>query len=120
MDFHGRFFFWGLVVTPLSCSLVGQTLLIHIRDQQSKTGQALQTDQITERYYCNFGLNPDYQAMLHQHGFQVVGIDTGGEARILELADHPFYVATLFVPQTSSTAEHPHPLVSGFLRSIQQ
>lgn len=108
-----------LVVTPLSCSLVGQTLQIDISDRHSKTGQSLQTDQITEHYYCNFGLNPDYQAMLHQHGFQVVGIDSGGEARILELADHPFFVATFFVPQTSSTAAHPHPLISGFLQSIK-
>lgn len=108
-----------LVVTPLSCSLVGQTLQIHIRDQHSKAGRSLQTDQITERYYCNFGLNPDYQTLLHEHGFQVVGIDAAGEARILELEGHPFYVATLFVPQTSSTAANPHPLISGFLQSIK-
>ncbi|MBC9929597.1 CTP synthase C-terminal region-related (seleno)protein [Chitinophaga qingshengii] len=107
-----------LVVTPLSCSLVGQTLTIHITDPHSKTAKALPSDQLTARYYCNFGLNPDYQAMLHQHGFHIVGTDDQAEARILELADHPFFVATLFVPQTSSTAAYPHPLITGFLKSI--
>lgn len=108
-----------LVVTPLSCSLVGQTLQIHIRAPHSKTAQALQTDRLTAQYYCNFGLNPDYQTQLHEQGFEVVGVDDDGEARILELANHPFFVATLFVPQTSSTAAHPHPLISGFLQQVK-
>jgi CTP synthase (UTP-ammonia lyase) len=38
-------------------------------------------------------------------------------ARVLELADHPFYLATLFVPQTRSTPEQPHPLIVGWLRA---
>jgi CTP synthase (UTP-ammonia lyase) len=44
-------------------------------------------------------------------------VDAGGEARIVELPDHPFFLATLFVPQTSSAAGHPHPIVAAFARA---
>jgi CTP synthase (UTP-ammonia lyase) len=37
--------------------------------------------------------------------------------RLLRLAGHPFFVLTLFVPQTSSEAGAPHPLVSAHLRA---
>jgi CTP synthase (UTP-ammonia lyase) len=63
---------------------------------------------VTERYYCNFALNRDYQQLLHDAGFRVTGVDNGGEARVLEVPGDPFYVATLFVPQARSTREAPH------------
>ena len=45
----------------------------------------------------------------------VTGTDDDDEARIFELPSHPFYVATLFVPQNRSTIEQPHPIVTGLL-----
>src|SRR5688500_7118789 len=50
-----------LVINPLSCSLRGQTLQIDIVDKASKVYGILNADTITEEYYCNFGLNPEYQ-----------------------------------------------------------
>ena len=70
-----------------------------------------------EQYYCNFGLNPELQALIDDGGLRVVGVDQNGEARILELAEHAFYVATLFVPQLTSTEEQPHPLIAAYLRA---
>lgn len=75
---------------------------------------------VTEQYYCNFGLNPAYQTQLHEGGLRVVGVDQDGEARIVELTDHPFFLATLFVPQVSSRPTQPHPLISAFLRAAMQ
>lgn len=108
-----------LVVSPLTCSLVGQTLDIHITDKTSITYALLQREHITENYYCNFGLNPAYQEALHEKGFRVVGEDTQGEARILELENHFFFVGTLFVPQARSSFDAPHPLVTGFIRAMR-
>jgi CTP synthase (UTP-ammonia lyase) len=107
-----------LVINPLSCSLAGQKLEIKIPDKFSKTYQLLNRDTITEKYYCNFGLNPAYQNELHNNGFKVVGIDNFNEARILELENHPFFIATLFVPQDNSTKEKPHELVTAFLQVL--
>ena len=70
-----------------------------------------------EKFYCNFGLNPEYQGQLEARGLEITGKDQNGEARILELAGHPFYVGTLFVPQASSAAGNPHPLVLEFCRT---
>jgi CTP synthase (UTP-ammonia lyase) len=70
-----------------------------------------------ENYYCNFGLNPDYEKNLEAAGMRITGRDSDGEARILELGDHPFFIGTLFVPQTRSTETMPHPLIYGFLQA---
>lgn len=107
-----------LVVNPLSCSLAGQTLEIELTDRQSKTFKLFGADKISEKYYCNFGLNPEYQNQLDNNGFKIVGTDELQEARILELNNHKFFIATLFVPQDNSTTDKPHKLVTEFLKTI--
>ncbi len=107
-----------LVVNPLSCSLVGQKLPIEITDQHSVTYAAYQSAYISEKYYCNFGLNPEYQEQIHNAGFKIVGTDQQKEARILELHNHPFFIATLFVPQDNSTPGTPHKLVTTFIHKL--
>ena len=67
-----------------------------------------------EKYYCNFGLNPAFEPSLKAGGMCITGRDAEGGARIIELPAHPFFVATLFVPQTSSTRAMPHPLIRQF------
>ena len=49
----------------------------------------------------------------------VTGRDANGEARVVELPDHEFFLATLFVPQTLSTPEAPHPLIGAFITAVQ-
>ena len=72
---------------------------------------------VQERYRCSFGVNPDYVDILRSSALRIVGSDDEGVVRVVELADHPFFVGTLFVPQISSTSSAPHPLISGFLRA---
>ncbi len=72
---------------------------------------------LSEEYFCNYETNaafiPRWEAAA---GLRVAARGSGGEMRAFELADHPFFVATLFQPQLSSRSERPHPLVEGFLR----
>jgi CTP synthase (UTP-ammonia lyase) len=35
----------------------------------------------------------------------------------MRLADHPFFFLTLFVPQTASTPDEPHPIVTGYVEA---
>ena len=107
-----------LVVTPLSCPLAGKKLEISITDKQSLTYKIFGTDKIEEQYYCNFGLNPGYEAEIDRNGFKVVGSDADNEARILELKGHKFFIATLFVPQVGSVPEKPNPLVNAFISAV--
>jgi CTP synthase (UTP-ammonia lyase) len=105
-----------LFVSELACSLVGRTMPVSL-DPGSGAAALYGTTRVQEQYYCNFGLNPEHQRTLDEGGLRVVGFDDDGEARVLELPEHPFYLATLFVPQTRSTPEQPHPLVTGFLQA---
>jgi len=99
-----------LFVSELACSLVGKKMAVRI-EPGSRTHDFYGNGDAEEEYYCRFGLNPVYQASIHDGGFRVAGVDSDGEARILELPDLPFYVATLFVPQLTSSVEAPHPLI---------
>jgi CTP synthase (UTP-ammonia lyase) len=44
-------------------------------------------------------------------------VDDDDEVRVLELPQHAFYVATLYVPQARSTPAAPHPLITALPRA---
>lgn len=69
----------------------------------------------TERYDCEFGINPERLVDLTEAGLVVSGSDQDGEPRVVELPDHLFFAATLLVPQASSAPGAPHPLVRAFV-----
>ncbi len=105
-----------LFITPLSCSLVGKTMEVTIAPG-SKAAVACRATRSMERFYCNFGLNPEYRDQLENYGLQITGSDQNGEVRIVELPTHPFFIGTLFVPQASSMPGSPHPLILEFCRA---
>jgi CTP synthase (UTP-ammonia lyase) len=108
-----------LFIDELLCSLVGQTMRVDLVDDVLR--DVYGTLHTTERYYCRFGLHPRWRGVLHEAGLRVAGVDASdGDVRIMRLDGHPFYVLTLFVPQTSSTAERPHPLVARYLEAALQ
>jgi CTP synthase (UTP-ammonia lyase) len=106
----------NLFVTALSCSLAGQTMTVMLRDNTT-AARLYPSSTVSERYYCNFGLNLDHLPALTAAGLVVSGTDHDGEPRILELPSLSYFLATLFVPQTSSTPEDPHPLIVGLPRA---
>jgi CTP synthase (UTP-ammonia lyase) len=71
-----------------------------------------------EPYYCNYGVNGDYLQRLVDGGLRVSGVGEEGEIRIVELPGHPFFVATLFLPQARSTRRSPHPLLLGYAAAL--
>jgi CTP synthase (UTP-ammonia lyase) len=106
----------NLFITPLSCSLVGQKMQVEI-EPGSRVEAIYGYKSVFEQYYCNFGLNPEVQQRLHEAGLCIVGRDANGEARILTLPKHRFFVATLFVPQLTSSPDHPHPMIRAFFEA---
>jgi CTP synthase (UTP-ammonia lyase) len=106
-----------LIITALSCSLVGKTMDVTLKPG-SKAAAAYRTHRSTEAYYCNFGLNPKSRDPMVKAGLTVSGTDENGEVRVVELASHPFFIGTLFVPQARSRPGIPHPLVLALCQAV--
>lgn len=104
------------VVVPLACSLRGQQGAINISGP-SWAERLYKCSRTVERFYCRFGINPEYRDLFPSGPVIVSGRDDEGEVRVIELLNHPFFVGTLYVPQSLSTSEIPHPLVTGFLKA---
>jgi len=109
----------NLFISSLACSLVGKEMTLRFVTG-SKLAKIYGALEVKEHYYCNFGVNPDVVELLKQGPMQVVGSDSEGEIRVLELPDHPFFIATLFVPQTLSRVDRPHPLVTAFIKKVSE
>ena len=71
----------------------------------------------SEQYYCNYGVNEEYEKQFQAAGLRVSARGIHGETRAVELPDHRFFIATLFQPQLSSRPEAPHRLWVAFLRA---
>src|SRR5262249_51773302 len=105
-----------LFISALTCSLAGKALPIEL-DPRSRAAHIYGREEIEEEYYCNFGLNPEFQKIIDRGGLKVVGKDRDGEARVLELPQHRFFIATLYVPQARSKVDSPHPLIVAYLEA---
>ena len=104
------------LISRLECSIAGQTRTVRFTPGTT-TARAYGHEGAQEAFRCNFGLNPRYRAKVLSGPLRVAGVDDDGEVRVVELGDHPFFVATLFLPQLSSTPATPHPLIVEFLRA---
>ena len=76
-------------------------------------------DTAVEDYRCNYGVNSGYHAALQRAGLRLSGFGEDGELRIVEIPTHPFFLATLFLPQTRSNLGTPHPLLAGFATAVR-
>lgn len=74
-------------------------------------------DQIVyERHRHRYEVNPPYQEVLEEGGLVVSGRSPDGRlVEIIELSDHPFFVAGQFHPELRSRPTRPHPLFREFV-----
>ena len=108
-----------LIVSRLACSLAGREMQVDLRPD-SRTAKAYGSSIANERYYCDFGINPEFVPKFAEADFMIAGTDVNGEPRVMEIPMHSFYIGTLFVPQARSTPSTPHPLISAFLTAANQ
>jgi CTP synthase len=73
---------------------------------------------IYERHRHRFEVNNRYRQLLENSGMLLSGQSPDGRlVEIIELRDHPWYVASQFHPEFRSRPERPHPLFDGFVGS---
>ncbi len=106
-----------LFVTPLRCALRGVRGPIHLA-AGSRSAQLYGQATVEEEYHCGFGLNPTYRTRLDAGPLRVTGWDDAGDARVVELAGHPFFLATLFQPERSALGGQVHPLILGYVQAL--
>ena len=103
-----------LLISRLSCSLVGTSERIEIQ-AGTLAYRVYGKGETVERYSCNYSLNPKYQEQINRSKLKVVGRNDKGAVRIIELEGQRFFLASLFLPQRSSTAEKPHLMIMRYL-----
>lgn len=82
----------------------------------NKTGNS----KISERHRHRYEFNNDYREQLEKAGLIIAGTSTDGQlVEIIELKDHPFFVATQFHPEFKSRPLAPHPLFTAFIKASQ-
>lgn len=105
-----------LFISKLACSLVGKRQTIKI-EPGSISYKAYAKEEVDEQFVCNYGLNPQFSNQIEDGRLQVAGVDENDEVRVVELNDHPFFIATLYQPQISSHPSNPHPLIMAYLKA---
>ncbi|GIN05538.1 glutamine amidotransferase-related protein [Planomonospora venezuelensis] len=101
------------LLVPLECSLAGHEDAVRLAPG-SLAERVIGAERSVERYSCNFGLNTRYLPVLEAGGLRFTGRDEAGAVRVLELPDHPFFLATLFQPELAGDGTRPHPVITAF------
>ena len=107
------------LISPLACSLAEARGSIRF-ESGSKIATCYGQPTAVEEYNCRYGLNPRFRALLENSSLEISGVDEQGEARAVELKEHPFFIATLFQPERSALAGQPHPLINAYLRAASE
>ena len=74
--------------------------------------------EISERHRHRYELNNDYRKQLEQAGMVVSGVYIEKDlVEIVEIPDHPWFIAGQFHPEFKSSPRYPHPLFREFIRA---
>jgi CTP synthase len=84
----------------------------------SLAAQAYNADEITERHRHRYEFNHDYRDRYEQNGMRLSGISPDGRlVEIIELENHPWFLAVQFHPEFKSKPTKAHPLFSSFVKA---
>jgi CTP synthase len=84
----------------------------------SKAAQAYGEEVIYERHRHRFEVSNAYREALENAGMLLSGQSPDGRlVEIVELKDHPWFVASQFHPEFKSRPDRPHPLFDGFVKA---
>jgi CTP synthase len=73
---------------------------------------------VSERHRHRFEVHPDYHKVLTEGGLEISGASPDGLlAEVVELPDHPYFLACQFHPEFKSRPLDPHPLFAAFVRA---
>ena len=84
----------------------------------SITAQIYGSRTIKERHRHRYEVNPNYIERLEEAGLRIAGRSTDDSlVEVIELKDHPWFVASQFHPEFTSTPREGHPLFQSLVRA---
>src|SRR5207248_2554399 len=76
---------------------------------------------ISERHRHRYEFNNQFREVLTQHGLVLSGVSPDGElVEMIELANHPWFLASQFHPEFKSRPLDCHPMFKGFIKAALQ
>ena len=89
-----------------------------ILDKTSKAYEVYKSEEIHERHRHRYEVNNDYRNILTEKGMKLCGTSPDGKiVEMIELPDHPWFLATQAHPELKSRPNRPHPLFHGFIEA---
>ena len=79
-----------------------------------------QTEEIVERHRHRYEFNNDFISQLEQAGLVISGTSKNGElVEMVEIKNHPWFVACQFHPEFTSTPRDGHLLFESFIMALR-
>ncbi len=89
-----------------------------VLSEGSRAREIYGVDEISERHRHRFEVNNHYRDLLTEHGLTISGTSPeGGLVEIIEISDHPWFIAGQFHPELKSRPTRPHPLFASFVEA---
>jgi CTP synthase len=87
-----------------------------VLDKSSFSYRAYGTENISERHRHRYEFNNEYREIMTEAGLKLVGMSPDGKlVEIVEIAEHPWFVAVQFHPELKSRPTQAHPLFRDFV-----
>ncbi|MEL6725193.1 MAG: gamma-glutamyl-gamma-aminobutyrate hydrolase family protein, partial [Pseudomonadota bacterium] len=82
----------------------------------SRVAEIYGSESISERHRHRYEVNTAYVEALEQHGVTFSGMSPDGVLpEIIELEEHPWFIAVQYHPELKSRPMEPHPLFASFI-----
>ena len=85
----------------------------------SRTAAVYGSGRVVERHRHRYEFNNNYRERLEQAGLVMSGWSLDGLCEIVELPDHPWFIACQFHPEFTSNPRDGHPLFTGFVEAAR-
>ena len=86
-------------------------------EQGTKVRKIYDSNSVIERHRHRYEFNNTYREELEEHGLILSGFSKDGLAEMIEIQDHPWFIACQFHPEFTSSPLNGHPLFQSFIEA---
>jgi CTP synthase len=84
----------------------------------SRSADLYGNTRITERHRHRYEVNNDFREKLIEYGMAISGVSPDYRlVEMIEIPEHPFFLATQAHPEFKSRPDRPHPLFQGLVKA---